>query len=109
MTGPFEKAMVAYSRGDYGAALLLLRPLGENGDVAAQSQLGFMYSKGLGVPRDDAEAATWVRRAALTFSLHPFLASRRLCTRPARTASKAALFGAHSCAPDCFGASKRHP
>lgn len=30
----------------------------------AQNQLGFMYSKGDGVDRDDAAAATWFRKAA---------------------------------------------
>ena len=41
-----------------------LKPLAQKGDVSAQSHLGFMYSTGAGVPKDDAEAINWVRKAA---------------------------------------------
>ncbi len=36
----------------------------QRGDVTAQFNLGLAYATGLGVPRDDAEAARWYRRAA---------------------------------------------
>jgi uncharacterized protein len=36
----------------------------EKGDAGAQFNLGVMYHKGDGVPRDDAEAAKWYRKAA---------------------------------------------
>ena len=36
----------------------------EAGDAAAQNNLGYMYYKGEGVPKDDAEAAKWYRKAA---------------------------------------------
>ena len=64
MAGSFDDAMADYARGDYRAALPLLRSLAESGNAAAQSQLGFMYSAGVAVPQNDAEAARWVRRAA---------------------------------------------
>jgi TPR repeat protein len=54
----------AYDRGDYEAALRIVRPLAEGGDAAAQNVLGSMYSFGRAVPRDDVEAARWYRAAA---------------------------------------------
>ncbi len=41
-----------------------LRPLAANGDAQAQYELGFMYDRGLGVPQDYKEAASWYRKAA---------------------------------------------
>ena len=41
-----------------------LRTLAEQGDAAAQSNLGVSYAKGLGVPQDYAEAMKWFRKAA---------------------------------------------
>ena len=38
--------------------------LAEQGNASAQSDLGFMYDNGLGVPEDDAEAVRWYRLAA---------------------------------------------
>ena len=36
----------------------------ERGDAVAQNDIGSRYYAGRGVPRDDAEAARWIRRAA---------------------------------------------
>lgn len=36
----------------------------DNGDAAAQNNLGAHYEHGLGIPRDYVEAAKWYRRAA---------------------------------------------
>ena len=41
-----------------------LRERAEQGDAEAQNELGSRYYEGRGVPRDYAEAETWVRRAA---------------------------------------------
>jgi TPR repeat protein len=38
--------------------------LAEQGDAIAQSNLGYMYYGGRGVPENDAEAVTWYRLAA---------------------------------------------
>jgi uncharacterized protein len=45
--GPLEDAADAYKRSDYATAMRLLRPLAEQGNAAAQSNLGFMYLHGL--------------------------------------------------------------
>ncbi len=62
--GPLEEGAAAYQRGDYATALRLLRPLAEQGDAAAQNNLGVISANGRGVPQDDAEAAKWFRLAA---------------------------------------------
>ena len=41
-----------------------IRRAAEQGDATAQINLGWMYSRGRGVPQDDAEAVRWYRRAA---------------------------------------------
>ena len=43
--------------GNYATVFRELLPLVEQGDAKAQSNFGFMYDKGLGVPENDAEAA----------------------------------------------------
>ena len=60
----FADGFAAYSRGDYATALRELRPFAEQGNVAAQYSLGFMYEMGRGVLQDYAEAVKWYRRAA---------------------------------------------
>jgi hypothetical protein len=55
---------VAYDRSDYATALKVWLPLAKEGDVAAQTYVGEIYQKGLGVPPDYALAAEWYRRAA---------------------------------------------
>lgn len=64
VAGPTEDAAAAYKRGDYAIALLLIRPLAEQGDAVAQYILGDMYVKGQGVSQDNAEAVKWYRLAA---------------------------------------------
>ncbi|MQA65956.1 MAG: hypothetical protein GEU76_08650 [Alphaproteobacteria bacterium] len=62
--GPLDDASAAYHRGDFAAAVKLIRPLAEQGDARAQANLGVLYENGQGVPRDDIEAAKWYRKAA---------------------------------------------
>jgi uncharacterized protein len=62
--GQFEDATAALQRGDYAAALRLLRPLADQGSVNAQVNLGGMYLSGQGVGQNFAEAAKWYRLAA---------------------------------------------
>ncbi|MET3907822.1 hypothetical protein ABID59_002163 [Bradyrhizobium sp. S3.3.6] len=62
--GTFEDAVVAHARGDYAKALRLVRPLANDGDAAAQFNLGLMYVTGQGVQQDNAAAALWFRKAA---------------------------------------------
>lgn len=62
---PLEDGKAAYLAGDYGRAYEILRPLAEQGDADAQITLGIMYDYGQGVPKDDAAATEWYRKAAL--------------------------------------------
>jgi uncharacterized protein len=62
--GPFEDAATAYKRGNYATALELIRPLAEDGNVAAQFNLGVMYQLSHGVPQDNEAAVSWYRKAA---------------------------------------------
>jgi hypothetical protein len=57
---------VSYDRANYATALKVWQPLAEQGDPAAQTYVGEIYEKGLGVPPDYAVAAQWYRRAADT-------------------------------------------
>jgi TPR repeat protein len=63
LAGSYDDAMTAYDNGDYATALKLLRPMAERGDTNAQYSIGRMYVKGQGVPKDDAEAVKWFRKA----------------------------------------------
>jgi len=49
---------------DHAEALKWYRRAAEQGDAAAQYNLGQMYRTGQGVPQDHAEALKWYRRAA---------------------------------------------
>jgi len=64
VAGPSEEGWAAFQRGDYETALKLWRPLAMQGNAFAQSNLGFMYDTGQGVPKDLGEAAKWYRLAA---------------------------------------------
>lgn len=64
LAGPIEDASRAYERGDYAAALTLLRPLADHGVAEAAGELGFMYYNGQGVPQDYAQAVKFYRLAA---------------------------------------------
>jgi uncharacterized caspase-like protein len=55
---------VAYDRADYRTALNIWLPQAQAGDKEAQTYVGEIYEKGLGVPADYATAATWYRKAA---------------------------------------------
>src|ERR1700693_272362 len=50
--------------GEFRKALEILRPLADSGNAVAQFGLGFMYEKGYGIAKDDAQAFAWYRKAA---------------------------------------------
>ena len=52
LAGPYEDGVVAANKGDYASALRLWRPLADQGNSAAQNNLGVMYDNGRGVPQD---------------------------------------------------------
>ncbi|MBI5628859.1 MAG: sel1 repeat family protein, partial [Candidatus Rokubacteria bacterium] len=55
---------VAFDRSNYATALKIWLPLAKEGDASAQTYVGEIFEKGLGVPPDHAAAAEWYRRAA---------------------------------------------
>ena len=61
---PIDDAIAAHGRGDYAQTLKILRPLSEQGNARAQSNLGVMYNNGHGVTQDYKEAVKWYRLAA---------------------------------------------
>ncbi len=64
MAESYEDGYAAYGRGDYAKAFQIWKSLADQGRHSAQYGLGELYSLGLGVPRDDLEAAKWNRMAA---------------------------------------------
>jgi hypothetical protein len=60
----YDQGVAAFSRGDYAAAYLLLRPLADQGDAGAQEFVGEIYSEDLSPLHDDRQAAFWHRKAA---------------------------------------------
>jgi hypothetical protein len=55
---------VAYDRSNYATALKVWMPLAEAGDKTAQTYVGEIYDKGLGIAPDYTQAASWYRKAA---------------------------------------------
>ena len=64
LAGPWEDGMVAYNRGDYLPAIRLFRPLAEQGNPKAQTQIGTMYRKGEGTTASLTRAFMWFSVAA---------------------------------------------
>lgn len=60
----FYDGLVAYNSRDYAGAARIWQRLADHGHANAQSGLGFLYVKGLGVPADSVKAAHWFLRAA---------------------------------------------
>ncbi|MBM3566643.1 MAG: sel1 repeat family protein [Alphaproteobacteria bacterium] len=58
-------AWQAYQAGRYAAAAKEFKALAETGDATAQFYLGTLYSDGLAVKRDYAQAAEWYAQAAV--------------------------------------------
>lgn len=59
-----DPAYGAFQRGLYITALNLALPRARDGDAAAQTLAAEIYGRGLGVKRDEAEAARWYQAAA---------------------------------------------
>src|ERR1700722_19691189 len=45
-----RQGVAAMARQDYAAAVVILSPLAQNGDPAAQAYMGYLYAIGRGVP-----------------------------------------------------------
>jgi TPR repeat protein len=59
-----DKAKAALDRKDYGEAMRWYRIAADQGNAVAQTHVGYLYERGLGVPQDYAEAMRWYRMAA---------------------------------------------
>ena len=57
--GQFQKATIAYEKGDYSTALHIFTSLAEKGDRVAQSNLAKMYRGGKGVSKNYKTAVKW--------------------------------------------------
>jgi TPR repeat protein len=64
VAGDLEDGWAAHERQDYRTALTKWRSAAQQGEVAAQLNLGLMYEKGQGVVQDYKEAVRWVQLAA---------------------------------------------
>ena len=60
----FSEALTAFEAGDYQTAYDEWLPLANNGDSAAQRNIGHLLRRGLGIPQDLQNAALWYERAA---------------------------------------------
>ncbi len=58
-----DSALAAYQRKDYDMAYQLALPAAQSGDANAQYVLGKLHWRGLGVTRNDADAAKWFTHA----------------------------------------------
>ncbi len=54
----------AFDRKDYVEAMHWDRQAADQGNATAQTYVGYLYEKGLGVPQDYADALRWYRKAA---------------------------------------------
>ena len=64
MAASAQDGAAALRRQDYARALAILGPLGQSGNAAAQTYLGYMYANGYGLPQNYIEAARWLRLAS---------------------------------------------
>lgn len=60
----FDAGLAAKNRGHHATAIRAWLPLAEQGNAAAQNNMGHMYEEGLGVRQSYAEAMRWYRLAA---------------------------------------------
>ncbi len=60
----FEAGLNAYKAGDYATALKEWQPLADQGAPHAAYNLGLMYARGEGVPKDFTKAASYYQKAA---------------------------------------------
>jgi TPR repeat protein len=60
----YDDGVAAAKRGDYASALALWSPIAILGSGLLQEALGERYTYGVGVPKDNSEAAKWYRLAA---------------------------------------------
>ena len=62
--GDYEDGLAAFERKDYATAVEKFTTSAEQGDAAAQFNLGIIYDQGLGVAQDYVQAVRWYKLAA---------------------------------------------
>ena len=62
--GDFEDGFAASEAGDYKTAFSFYKKAAEQGELAAQFNVGLYYDVGKGVTQDDAETVRWYKLAA---------------------------------------------
>jgi len=60
----YEDGLMAYAVGDHALAASQFLVAAQSGNIGAEHMLARVYSEGSGVPRDDAEAMKWTKKAA---------------------------------------------
>ncbi len=60
----FQQAVSHITNQNYDQAFNIFKKLAEQGDAAAQNELGYMYADGKGVRQDYHQAVAWYRKAA---------------------------------------------
>ena len=60
----FDEGVTAAYKDDFQTAFKDWKPLAEQGDAAAQYNLGYMYNNGKGVPQNYTQALYWYKKAA---------------------------------------------
>lgn len=59
----FQEAIRHYIKGDFGQMLKIMHSLANEGNSKAQSRMGYMYERGIGVAKDYRKAAEWYIKA----------------------------------------------
>lgn len=60
----YQEGVEAYQTGKFSVAAEKFKELADQGDAAAQFNMGSLYRQGQGVPQDDKQAALWWAKAA---------------------------------------------
>jgi hypothetical protein len=60
----FDQGLAAFKRGDHATALRVWKPLAEQGDRAAQYNLGLLFETGKGIAANKSSAITWYKKSA---------------------------------------------
>lgn len=63
-TQDLDNGVEAFQKGDYKTAFKYFESSAKQGNKLAQSNIGVMYERGLGVKQSDTEALKWYKRSA---------------------------------------------
>lgn len=60
----FRKAAAQFEKGDYEEVFPFYEGLAKNGNVEAQTLVGWLYQNGFGIAKNEEEASNWFKRAS---------------------------------------------